>query len=330
MHFKGVADGKVFISSEFHLDAHLFSLLVPIIFAFGVFIIRKHLVNTPKQFKMIIQYLSGVGFISVFGVQLYDFVLENTNIVHSNNVELISIFYNFDTLLSFAIGVSLLADRVGLVRMLSPFAIITGFANLINNPGAHLTFTNIIDNIMLCTLTLLIFTFKHKWSSLKELALSLFITTSLLTYVAVINYVSNNDFSLLNVKLLAKNKVYENIQNGTVKILLFIFFSLGAQVLTWIAINTLFLSHKPLTLLKQVRSEIQHDKKFCLSTKENFSTLIHEVDAFALEEQEQFYENEFDLETVAKTNSDNDYSEFVFNYSSVTLAKVNGPRSPSL
>ncbi len=325
---KGVVDNKeIVVRSGLYFDAHLFSLVIPILFIIFLLIARKRIVGTSPSVKFGLAKLSGITMIILFVVSLYDYGL---GIFRQNsNFELITIFYNIDSLLLIFLGFAMVLNRLELIRIFTPLSIIIGFANLINNPGTHITYTAVAANAFLCTLPLYVTLTKVKVISFKGLVASASVSVLLLTFVAVFNTLADSGFSLISAKLLSKNKFYEYIPANMVKIILFISLVVFAQCLAWVFINYVMLSKKLSSVIKQVRREISADKQMIVFAKRSIQDSILEFESFEMDLAPD--ENDQELVLVHDETSAHEYiSEYVYNYISVTLPNLNGARSPSL
>lgn len=317
---------QILIDSGLHLDAHLFFLAIPFVVILLSLVFSNKLKATNKRVKNIFAFLSGVAMISLFALSFYDMSLSlnKTSVV---SVHVMRLFYNANDLMLFVMGLALLTRKFGILRMLTPSAIVIGVANLINNPGASLTYTEVSSNIILVCLPLIIVMMQGKYLTFKSLVLASIINVSVLTFIATINAVGSTSYSMLSSKTLSSNPVYSNVPSHALQVIMFICGVIIFEIITWSIMKlalrrTLKLSY----VLHSIRNEIKGDVK-SLVKLQSLIIDLNENDIQEIEvKDEPVTEEVADFTPVFEVEK----TQFKFNYISRKFVKINGARSPSL
>lgn len=295
--------GKINSSSTTNIDQHLLIFILPLLIVFYLLFKARALTNIKASTKQ--KALNNIGGLSVAMFALV--YIENLGMNNFLEIELfsstLSMINNINIIMLLIFGVSVLFRRFFITRSVTPALIVFSMAKLINNPGASLTYTEIISAIASISFAIVFAIMSAKSLSLKSFGVIAIMNIALMIFVFVVASKAVNASSTFSFDGLINNPFYHGITSNAAKIILFITLTLVAQLTVWVGINVL---HSNLyegtnwSIIKTFDKEIINHKRLISKITKSFKSAFeqentYEINTFVSSDKNEEKELETDI-----------------------------------
>lgn len=283
------------ISSATNLDQHLLIFILPLLMVCYLLFKAPVLANIKSTAKQkIVNNIGGLSVVLFALVYIEDLSMNNFLELELFSSTL-SMINNINIIVLLIFGTSVLLKRFFIARSVVPALIVFSIAKLFNNPGATLTYIEIISAVSAISFAVLFTILSSKSLSLKSFGAIAIANVALMIFVFAIASKSETASSTFSFAGLANNPFYNGIADNAIKIVLFISLTLIAQLTVWLCLNAL---HSNLyekanwSLIKTFKKELSSNTKFISGVSKSFKEFFRSENTCEFEAPISTNENE--------------------------------------